>query len=121
MTRLPLLAATAFATLCAASPALAADRNPSAFAARNCQLSISDQAWVNKSIAAWRLTARTITGARLAAPVTTILFSGDCVLTSDTALIRDGPVRWTSTPHRGLRGIGGARDRVAVRSGRERG
>jgi hypothetical protein len=90
-----LLAASACTS--AAPPDRAAPKSPP------CSLPEADRAWVDRALEAWRFTSREITGIALVPAFQAILFSADCVLTSDTALsspTAEG-VTWTAVPHAG--------------------
>jgi hypothetical protein len=69
--------------------------------AAECALSPADQAWVDRSIAAWRFTVREIT--RLSVPERTsaFVFDADCILSSETAMSVDGSVAWDARSHHG--------------------
>lgn len=94
------------ATLSLSTVAVAQPSDPST---AMCVLSASDQAWVDRSIAAWRLTVAEITHVVVPAKITTVLFSGDCVLSSQTAMRPIGDVTWEATRHRGTIALPGDR------------
>lgn len=91
------LAAVLALSACATTPLSA----PPAAAAPTCTVSAEDQAWINRSLAAWRFSAREITGIGEVRNFTAVFFDSDCVLTSPDALNRADHATWTATPHTG--------------------
>jgi len=81
---------------------------------RTCALSPADQAWVDGSIAAWRLTTSQITHLTIPSDVTTILFSADCTLVSQTAMVGEGPVTGVATANHGQIDLPGGETMPAV-------
>ena len=69
-----------------------------------CSLSVDDQAWLDRSVAAWRYAAEEITEAGLPDEMLAVFFSADCTLMSETAMARGdaGDVTWSATPHDGI-------------------
>lgn len=94
MIRRPTIALALALQACLSSP-------PSALPA--CALSAEDRVWVDRSVEAWRLSAREITGIQPAGAFSAIFFDAGCVLSSANALTdEDGlGVTWTATPHTG--------------------
>lgn len=106
MSRSTLCLLGAVATLSLSTTAVAQPSDPGVAA---CAFSASDQAWVDRSIAAWRLMAGEITRVRVPDQITTVLFSADCVMTSASAMRTDGPVTWQATRHDGVIALPGDR------------
>jgi hypothetical protein len=89
--------ATAIAALaCAFGCATATPER--AAAAPVCTLSAEDMAWVEDSVAAWRLTRAQFTRLSIDGQRDMILFSADCALTSNDAINADGPITWSASP-----------------------
>ncbi len=69
-----------------------------------CVMSTSDQAWIDRALAAWRYSSRNTTGIGNVPNFQAVFFSADCILTSDNALssntARD--VHWVATRHSGM-------------------
>jgi hypothetical protein len=71
---------------------------PTRSSSGSCALSPSDQAWLDRSVAAWNFTARNITRLRLPSSFEAEIFDAHCVLKSSTALA-GGANRWSAAPH----------------------
>lgn len=68
-----------------------------------CALPEADRAWVDRTIDAWRIASREITGIQPVSSAEVVLFSANCVLRSGNALgstTADG-VTWTASPNSG--------------------
>jgi hypothetical protein len=62
----------------------------------NCRLQDSDQAWLDRTVTAWRHSALKYGQFTVPANARAVIGSADCVLFSDTALYPDRPVVWTA-------------------------
>lgn len=81
---------------CASRPALVATGpTPS------CTMSASDQAWIDRSVQAWRWALPHIVGVEAVTKMQAVLFSADCVLTSPRALTSTVDPSWSSVQHVG--------------------
>lgn len=67
-----------------------------------CAVSAEDRAWIDSSLAAWRLTSQSITGIKQLDNFRAIFFDEDCVLSSAAAMSLHGPSAWTALPHDGV-------------------
>lgn len=87
-----LLLAACLTTACATSASIPA-----------CGVSEADRAWIDGALAAWRLSAREITGIGEVRDFQAIFFDDDCVLTSADAFHggAGADIAWRATPHRG--------------------
>ena len=65
-----------------------------------CALTLTDQAWLNRAMAAWDLTSRTITGVGRIKRLQAVIFDSSCVLTSRTAM-NGGSQVWQARRHSG--------------------
>lgn len=65
-----------------------------------CSLSTADQAWVDKSVAAWNYTSEHITGIGHGQAIQAVFFDTRCVVTSATAM-NARAAQWTGTRHAG--------------------
>ena len=99
----PALAVAAALAACACALAPAEKTQPAPPPA--CALPKDDREWIERALAAWRLTSREITGITRLPPSRAIFFSADCVLASDGALAVDdagtGTAEWTTETHSG--------------------
>jgi hypothetical protein len=77
--------------LVALASAQAAPISPS-----TCRLSDADQAWLDRSVAAWNLTRSKALQARAPKALDAHVFDGQCVLVSQTAMA-GGPNRWNAS------------------------
>ena len=83
--------------------ALAASACASAPASPACALPETDRAWVERTLEAWRLASREITGIEQVPNFQAIFFSADCVMRSGNALSSPSAegVTWTAARHGG--------------------
>lgn len=81
---------------CASLPA------PEAASSRSCTMSASDQAWIDRSLTAWRWALPNIVGIEAVTEMQALLFSADCLLTSRTALTNAGDPSWSTIRHDGV-------------------
>lgn len=98
MRRLAFVAALHLAA-CAAAPSSMQD---AAFSPA-CAVSKEDRAWIDRSLEAWRLTSREITGIGAVDGFQVVFFDAHCVIASADALtLADARhAAWTATPHSG--------------------
>jgi hypothetical protein len=73
------------------SPALHAQATPA------CAVPATDQAWIDKTIEAWRYTRKNISHIQLVPNTTIVLFSSTCMLASKNALFGEEAPVWTAT------------------------
>ena len=66
-----------------------------------CAFSESDQAWVERSLAAWHFASRELAGIGTVPRFRAVFFDAACVRTSDDALVRSGASGWSSAAHGG--------------------
>lgn len=68
----------------------------------SCSLPPSDQAWIDRALAAWRIAKHDIAGIGDLEDFQAVFFSSDCVLTSSNALTEAGSdVTWIAKRHGG--------------------
>src|SRR5687768_9758940 len=70
----------------------------------DCQLSDADKAWVDRSLAAWRVASAQVANMRPPEPTRVVFFDASCVLSSPNALKAGVPVEqvtWNSVAHAG--------------------
>ena len=65
-----------------------------------CALSVSDQAWLDRSMRAWDYSTRNISGIGHVKKIQAVFFDKDCVVTSKTAM-NGGPGSWSASLHHG--------------------
>ena len=89
------------AAACATTPQ--AVQPPSAPPRPACVMPEGDRAWIERALEAWRFTSREITGIGSVPNFKAILFSAECVLTSDDALSSPSSqgVTWSAARHGG--------------------
>jgi hypothetical protein len=69
-------------------------------AARDCTLSVADQAWLDHAMRAWDYASTHISGIGHVDKIEALIFDKDCVVTSSTAM-NGGPNRWSASLHHG--------------------
>jgi hypothetical protein len=66
-----------------------------------CQMRADDKAWLDRTVTAWRYTAKNYGQFTVPANARAIIGSAECVLISDTALFPDKPVEWVMLDGKG--------------------
>jgi hypothetical protein len=79
---------------------LAASSYSASAAPSSCALGSADEAWLNRSMAAWNYAAMKISGIGHVKKIEAVIFDDKCVVTSTTAM-NGGPNRWQGRPHGG--------------------
>lgn len=84
-------------TGCAGPPAVPQNSG----AQPSCSMSALDQAWIDRSLQAWRWTLPNVIGTEAEVDAQALLFSANCVLVSRAALGGEANPLWTAVPHHG--------------------
>lgn len=71
-----------------------------ALASAECKLSLSDQAWIDRSMKAWNYASMRLSGIGHVKKIQAIFFDDKCVVTSTTAM-NGGADRWTAHSYHG--------------------
>lgn len=66
----------------------------------SCRLSLSDQAWLDRSMGAWNYASMRLSGIGHVKTIQAVFFDDHCVVTSTTAM-NGGPNRWTAHAYHG--------------------
>jgi hypothetical protein len=75
---------------------------PNTAPARLCAISAEDQAWIARSVAAWRFATRAIGGFEAPAEMQSVFFDDDCTWISHNALGGAGAPDWNVASHAGM-------------------